>query len=107
LIAEGVTAAPPGGREPVLRGVSLRLEPGEQLGVIGPSASGKSTLLRVLLGIWPAQVGTVRLDGADIARWDREALGPHVGYLPQDIELFDGSVAENIARFGEVGSERV
>ncbi len=63
--------------------------------------------MRVLLGIWPAQVGTVRLDGADIARWDREALGPHVGYLPQDIELFDGTVAENIARFGEVRSERV
>ncbi|MDW7746764.1 type I secretion system permease/ATPase [Halomonas sp.] len=107
LVAEAVTAAPPGSREPVLRGVSLSIAPGEQLGVIGPSASGKSTLVRVLLGIWPAQVGTVRLDGADIARWDREALGPHIGYLPQDIELFDGTIAENIARFGEVRSERV
>lgn len=107
LVAEAVTAAPPGSREPVVRGVSLSIAPGEQLGVIGPSASGKSTLVRVLLGIWPAQVGTVRLDGADIARWDREALGPHIGYLPQDIELFDGTIAENIARFGEVRSERV
>lgn len=107
LVAEGVTASPPGGREPVLRSVSLTVEPGEQLGVIGPSASGKSSLLRVLLGIWPAQVGIVRLDGADIARWDREALGPDIGYLPQDIELFEGTVAENIARFGEVSAERV
>ncbi|WP_133635187.1 type I secretion system permease/ATPase [Halomonas ventosae] len=107
LVAEAVTAGPPGSREPVVRGVSLAIAPGEQLGVIGPSASGKSTLVRVLLGIWPAQVGTVRLDGADIARWDREALGPHIGYLPQDIELFDGTIAENIARFGEVRSERV
>lgn len=107
LVAEAVTAGPPGSREPVVQGVSLFIAPGEQLGVIGPSASGKSTLVRVLLGIWPAQVGTVRLDGADIARWDREALGPHIGYLPQDIELFDGTIAENIARFGAIKADRV
>ncbi|MCE9682192.1 type I secretion system permease/ATPase [Halomonas alkalisoli] len=104
---EGVTAAPPGGQVPSLRDIQLAVRAGEHVGIIGPSAAGKSTLARVLLGIWPPQCGTVRLDGADINHWDREALGPWVGYLPQDIELFEGTIAENIARFGEVDSERV
>ena len=88
----------------MLRGISFSLLPGESLGIVGPSAAGKTTLLRLLLGIRTAQAGTVRLDGADIARWDREALGRAVGYLPQDVELFAGSVGANIARLQTAGS---
>jgi ATP-binding cassette subfamily C exporter for protease/lipase len=77
------------------------------LGVIGPSGSGKSTLARLLVGVWPAAVGKVRLDGADIYQWNKDQLGPHIGYLPQDIELFGGTIAENISRFGEIDSEKV
>jgi PrtD family type I secretion system ABC transporter len=94
-------------RPALIKGIALSLAPGESLGVIGPSASGKTTLIRLMLGIWKPQAGVVRLDGADIARWDRDSLGRHVGYLPQDVELFAGSVAQNIARLGEVDSERV
>jgi ABC-type protease/lipase transport system fused ATPase/permease subunit len=94
-------------RPPVIKGVSFTLEAGQTLGLIGPSASGKSTLARLLLGIWQPQGGVVRLDGADISRWDRERLGPHLGYLPQDVELFAGTVAENIARLGPVDSAAV
>ncbi|MDI5934702.1 type I secretion system permease/ATPase [Halomonas kalidii] len=107
ISAEGVAAAPPGGLVPTLRGIQFVVPAGEHVGIIGPSAAGKSTLARVLLGIWPPLAGTVRLDGADISRWNREELGPHIGYLPQDIELFDGSIAENIARFGEVEAGKV
>jgi PrtD family type I secretion system ABC transporter len=95
-------------RAPLLKGVSFTVEAGQSLGLIGPSASGKTTLIRLLLGIWRPQSGTVRLDGADIARWDRDALGPHVGYLPQDVELFAGTVAQNIARLApDVDAEQV
>ena len=94
-------------RAPLIKGVAFTLEAGESLGVIGPSASGKTTLIRLILGIWKPQAGVIRLDGADIARWDRDALGRHIGYLPQDVELFGGSVAENIARLGRVDSEQV
>ena len=87
--------------------MSLELVPGEALGIVGPSASGKSCLARALLGIWPAYSGKVRLDGADIAAWNRTELGPFVGYLPQDIELFDGSISNNIARFGDIDPEKV
>lgn len=107
LKLEGVSAAPPGGRTAVLHGLTFSIEEGDVVGVIGPSASGKSTLARVMVGVWPAVVGTVRLDGADIHQWDKDQLGPHVGYLPQDIELFGGSIAENIARFGQIESEKV
>jgi len=86
---------------PILRNVSFELKRGESLAIIGPSAAGKSTLARVVMGIWPALSGTVRLDGANIAEWDREKLGLYVGYLPQDVELFDGTVAENIARMAD------
>jgi ATP-binding cassette subfamily C exporter for protease/lipase len=104
---EGVTAAPPGGRVPVLKGVSFAINSGEVLGVIGPSGSGKSTLARLLVGVWPAAVGKVRLDSADIFQWNKAELGPHIGYLPQDIELFGGTISENIARFGEIDAEKV
>jgi ABC-type protease/lipase transport system fused ATPase/permease subunit len=90
-----------GAERPILRGVSFSLAAGESLGVIGPSASGKSTLARLIVGVWRPGSGTVRLDGAEVAAWGREALGPHIGYLPQDVELFSGTVAENIARLGE------
>ncbi|MEX1147264.1 MAG: type I secretion system permease/ATPase, partial [Sphingomonadales bacterium] len=104
---EKILAAPPGATAPVIRGLSFTLEPGACLGVVGPSAAGKTTLARLLLGIWPVRSGHVRLDGADVFAWDHEELGPHVGYLPQDVELFSGSVADNIARFGDVNPDRV
>jgi ATP-binding cassette subfamily C exporter for protease/lipase len=107
LSVEGVLAAPPGVRNPVVRGVSFAIQPGDVLGVLGPSGSGKSTLARLLVGVWPSMQGKVRLDGADIYAWNKAELGPHVGYLPQDIELFSGTVSENIARFGEIDSEKV
>ncbi|WP_040263026.1 type I secretion system permease/ATPase [Pseudomonas massiliensis] len=107
LKVERLLAAPPGAKDPIIKGVDFQLAKGEILAVIGPSASGKSTLARALVGIWPAMEGAVRLDGAPLDQWAPEALGPHLGYLPQDIELFDGSVAENIARFGELDSEPI
>ena len=107
LSVESVAAAPPGLRMATIRGINFSVPRGEHIGIIGPSASGKSTLARVLLGIWPAQVGNVRLDGAEITQYNRDELGPHIGYLPQDIELFDGTISENIARFGEVDPQRV
>lgn len=107
LNVEGVTAAPPGVRVPIVKGVSFGIVPGDVLGVMGPSGSGKSTLARLLVGVWPAMAGKVRLDGADMYAWNKAELGPHIGYLPQDIELFSGTVAENIARFGEIDSDQV
>ena len=87
--------------------MQAHLDAGEVLGVLGASGSGKSTLARVLVGVWPTLGGTVRLDGADIHRWNRDDLGPYIGYLPQDIELFSGSIAENIARFSEADPQKV
>jgi ATP-binding cassette subfamily C protein EexD len=107
LTLENVFVTPPGARAPVLRNISFELNPGDALGVIGPSASGKSTLARTVLGVWPTVNGKVRLDGADIQSWDRNELGPYVGYLPQDIELFDGTISENICRFGDIDPERI
>ncbi len=106
ISVENVTAAPPGVSVPVIKGLNFSLAPGDVLGIIGPSGSGKSTLARLLVGVWPAANGKVRLDGADIYMWNKDELGPHVGYLPQDIELFSGTITENIARFGEIDSEK-
>jgi len=107
LQVEQVFVTPPGSNSPVVTGVSFELKAGQALGILGPSASGKSSLARSILGIWPASPGKVRLDGADIAAWDRTELGPHIGYLPQDIELFDGTISENICRFAEVDSGKI
>lgn len=107
LTLENASAAAPGANSLILKNVSLKIAAGDVVAVIGPSASGKSSLARLMVGVWPAVSGSVRLDGADIYRWSKDELGPHVGYLPQDIELFDGTVAENIARFGEVDSDKV
>jgi len=107
LSVSAIVAAPPGATAAVLKGVSFDLQPGEALGVLGASGSGKSTLARVITRVWPAASGTVRIDGAELSQWSRDALGPHIGYLPQDVDLFDGTVAENIARLGTVDSEAV
>jgi PrtD family type I secretion system ABC transporter len=107
LAAEGVLYRAPGSDKAILSGVSFGLAAGEALAIIGPSGAGKSTLARVITGIWTPNSGTVRLDGADVASWPREHLGPCLGYVPQDVELFEGSVAENIARLGEADHEQV
>jgi ATP-binding cassette subfamily C exporter for protease/lipase len=107
LSVEGLLAGAPGQRTPILSGIKFNLSPGEVLAVVGPSASGKTTLARLLVGIWPAMSGKVRLDGADVHTWDKSELGPYLGYLPQGVELLDGSLAENIARFGELDMAQV
>jgi ATP-binding cassette, subfamily C, bacterial exporter for protease/lipase len=107
IALEAVTAAPPGCPVAVIKNMSFALVPGDILGVIGASGSGKSTLARLLVGVWPAALGKVRLDGADIYQWNKDELGPSIGYLPQDIELFAGTVSENIGRFGQVDPEKV
>ncbi len=99
LSVEDVGAEPPGDRRTLIEGVTFRLEAGSGLGIIGPSGAGKSTIARVIVGVWPATRGKVRLDGAALEHWDAEQLGRHIGYLPQDVELFAGTVADNIARF--------
>jgi PrtD family type I secretion system ABC transporter len=107
ISVEGMTLVPPGANKPSLVSISFQLAQGDLLGVVGPSAAGKSSLARALIGIWAPKVGNVRLDGADLAEWDRKDLGRHLGYLPQEVELFDGTVAENIARFETVQHEAV
>lgn len=107
LSVESIIVTPPGSKLPAIRNVSFMLEPGTSLGLIGPSAAGKSSLARAIVGVWPPAVGAIRLDGFELKQWDPEALGQHIGYLPQDVELFAGTVAENIARFREVDSEKV
>lgn len=107
LTVDGVAFRPPGSEQPVLVNIGFSLAAGEALAVIGPSAAGKSTLARLLTGIWRPGTGAVRLDGVDVSTWEREELGPWIGYVPQDVELFDGTVADNIARLGEPDPEAV
>lgn len=107
ITLDNVVFTPPGAREAVIKGVSFELQAGEALALIGASAAGKSTLVRLIVGNWVAQQGSVRLDGAELQTWDADALGPHIGYLPQDVELFSGTVRDNIARMGEGADELV
>jgi ATP-binding cassette subfamily C exporter for protease/lipase len=107
LVVENLVVAAPGSRQPVLRGINLRIPAGSVTAVVGPSASGKSSLARTLVGVWRPLSGAARLDGAELHKWNKEDLGPWIGYLPQDVELFEGTVAENIARFGELDSGRI
>ena len=107
LQVSGVSYAAPGTRKAILSSISFELAPGEHLGIIGPSGSGKSTLIRLIVGAWPCSSGVVRLDGADIYAWPRAEIGRYIGYLPQDVELFAGTIRENIARLGEGDPESV
>lgn len=110
LSVERVVFVPPGGEQPSLKGVSFRLAPGSWLGLVGPSAAGKSTLAKLVCGVWKPRSGMVRLDGADVYEWPRTDFGKHCGYLPQDVELFPGSVRDNIARFAsrdEIGDDMI
>jgi len=107
VTVEALVAGAPGQQMPIVRGVQFALTPGEVLAVVGPSASGKTTLARLLVGLWPSLSGKVRLDGADIHTWDKSELGPYLGYLPQGVELIEGTLAENIARFGDVDMVQV
>jgi len=107
VAVENLVVPAPGSKTPILKNLSFAVPAGSVVGVIGPSASGKSTLARALLGVWTPHHGVVRLDGADINNWDKKELGPYLGYLPQDIELFEGTISENIARFGDIDAEQV
>ncbi len=107
LSVEQFSACAPGSRRPALANLGFNLPAGDVLGVIGPSGCGKSTLARLLVGAWAPLAGKVRLDGADLTQWDKQQLGPHIGYLPQDIQLFAGSIAQNIARLAEVDADKV
>lgn len=107
LQVESLVAGAPGGSSAILKNVAFSLLPGDVLAVVGPSAAGKTTLARLIVGLWPAASGKVRLDGADVFAWDKAELGPHIGYLPQEVELLEGTLAENIARFGEVRPSKV
>jgi ATP-binding cassette subfamily C protein EexD len=104
---EKAQVVPPGAKTPAIKDLSLTIESGDIVGVLGPSGAGKSTLSRALLGIWPCTSGKIRLDGVEVFAWNRDELGPYIGYLPQDIELFEGSISENIARFGDIDPEAV
>ena len=107
VVLHSVVATAPGRTQPILKGISTAVAAGTVVVVLGPSGSGKSTLARCLMGIWPGVSGEVLLDGLPLSGWDRSELGPYLGYLPQDIELFEGSIAENIARFGDIDAEKV
>ena len=101
LTVDKLVAAVPGGSVPIIKGISFALNAGDMLGIIGPSAAGKSSLAKLMIGVWAPSAGHVRLDGMDVSQWNHVELGPHLGYLPQEVELFEGTIAENIARFSD------
>lgn len=105
--AEQLIVAPPGTRTPVVNGVTFSLQAGEMMALVGPSGAGKSSLVRALVGVWPPLAGAVRLDGSELLHWNKEELGEYIGYLPQTVELFSGTIAENIARFREAPSDLI
>lgn len=107
IMLEGVVVVPPNASQPSIKGITMAINKGDVVGIIGPSAAGKSSLVRAILGLWPLVNGKARLDGADISQWNRVDLGEHIGYLPQDIELFEGTISQNIARFNEVDPAKV
>lgn len=107
LSAEAASVTPPGGQAPTIRQASFRIQPGHAVGIVGPSGAGKSSLIRGIVGVWPCTAGVFRMDGYDMKQWDPEQLGRNVGYLPQDIELFGGTIAQNIARFMDYQTEDV
>ena len=107
LVVQAAAIRAPGLKATIVSGLEFRVGPGQVLALMGPSGSGKSSLTRLITGIWPPLVGEVRLDGVSLASWPKEELGPHLGYLPQDVELFDGTIAENIARFGQVENDKL
>jgi ATP-binding cassette subfamily C exporter for protease/lipase/ATP-binding cassette subfamily C protein EexD len=107
IAASGLYAVPPNSNMQVLKNINFIAEKGDMVAIIGPSGSGKSTLSKLITGVWPPAAGSVRLDGAEIFTWDKDALGDHIGYLPQDIELLNGTIAENIGRFGDIDSEKI
>jgi len=104
---ENVVITPAGAGRPILKGINLLIEPGTQVAILGPSAAGKSTLARTILGIYRPDEGSIRLDGADVHNWERTQKGAYLGYLPQDVELLDGTISENIARFGEIDADKI
>ncbi|MEM7654264.1 MAG: ATP-binding cassette domain-containing protein, partial [Pseudomonadota bacterium] len=107
LVADRLAYVVPGREHPILRGINLAVKPGEALGLIGPSGSGKSTLAKLLVGILPPSTGTVAFDGAYTTAWRREDMGPHVGYLPQDVQIFPGTVRDNIARYSDAEGDAI
>ncbi len=107
LSVEQLVVVPPGGSRAILKGISFSLAPGQALGIVGPSAAGKSTLAKALVGVWRPTRGIVRLDGADVAGWDPDDLGQYVGYLPQEVSLFEGTVWENIARMRRADPDEI
>jgi ATP-binding cassette subfamily C exporter for protease/lipase/ATP-binding cassette subfamily C protein EexD len=107
LEVKGIVVTPPNSNVQIIRGMSFQAFPGDIIGVLGPSASGKTSLARALVGVWKPLVGEIRLDGAEYHQWEKEELGQYIGYLPQSIELLDGTIAQNIARFGEIDSDKV
>ncbi|MFA6136915.1 MAG: type I secretion system permease/ATPase [Sulfurimonas sp.] len=107
ILLEGVVVIPPNAQQPSIRGISMQINKGDVVGIVGPSAAGKSSLARIILGLWPLAAGKARLDKADIYQWDKIDLGKYIGYLPQDIELFEGTISQNISRFAEVDPAKV
>ncbi|SMP89226.1 ATP-binding cassette, subfamily C, EexD [Epsilonproteobacteria bacterium SCGC AD-308-O04] len=107
ILLEGAVVFPPGAKQPSIKGISMLINKGDVVGIVGPSAAGKSSLARIILGLWPLAAGKARLDKADIYQWDKVDLGQYIGYLPQDIELFEGTISQNICRFAEVDSVKV